>query len=74
MTSHQIYKPTDAGKKFSKSPVPSRRNDIMDYLYVNKKGTLEEISAGVGKPEQVARSELRKLKSEGLVKVYPDMV
>lgn len=74
MTSHQVYKATDAGRKFSKSPVPSRRNDVMDYLYVNRKGTLEEISAGVGRPETIVRSELRKLKSEGLVKVYPDMV
>ena len=74
MGNYQIWRPTDAGRKFSKSPVPSRRNDIMDYLYVNKKGTASEISAAIGKPESEVKSELRQLKSSGLVKAYPDFV
>ena len=64
-----LYKLTSEGRKIAGSISPSRRDDILDSLYVRKAGvTLEELEATTGKPRGVLRSTLNKYKARGYVR------
>ncbi len=65
----ELYKLTSEGRKVAGSISPSRRDDMLDFLYRQKSGaTVEELCNVTGMSKGALRATLAKYRSKGFVK------
>jgi len=65
----KVWQLTKTGKKIASSTLPSRRDEVLDYLYKNKSATTEELCMHSGAGSD-SRSTIRRYESRGLIQEY----
>ena len=58
---------TDLGRRLGSHPGPRNRDEIIDYIYNHKTAGLSELSLEIGKPERMARREIKGYVQRGIV-------